>query len=213
MALILDHVFILTEAGAPAADRLVERGLIESHSRTHPGQGTSNRVFCFQDMALEFLWVHDPQEANTGPARELKFVERLHTAGASPFGLVLRDDDPGVRDMPFPGWAYQPDYFPAAMAFHIGENSRNLKEPLCIYVPFAFPEPSPPVPRNPGRLDRLGIGTPTSPSIPLQRVGRIPTMELLPDDVPLMELSFVDSDSIGELDLRPTLPLRLRGIT
>jgi hypothetical protein len=55
-----DHLFILTDIGAPAADssacakgdRLVTLGLIEGSSRNHPGQGTANRSFFFHNAIM-----------------------------------------------------------------------------------------------------------------------------------------------------------------
>ena len=42
--------------------------------------------------------------------------------------------------MPFSGWKYQPDYFAPPAAFHVGSNSSNLMEPLCLFFPFRPPQ-------------------------------------------------------------------------
>ena len=139
MNLELDHVFILVEPGAKVADLLVSLGIEESFSRDHKGQGTSNRRFEFSNGMLEFLWVRDADEANNGPGRDLLFPERAENPNASPFGVILNRKDNASEGMPFTGWRYQPDYFKPPMAFHIGANSGNLSEPLCIYVPFMAP--------------------------------------------------------------------------
>ena len=75
MNLQLDHVFILVEPEAQVADRLLESGFQEGPRTTHPGQGTANRRFYFANGMLEFIWVSDAHEANTGPGRELRFPE------------------------------------------------------------------------------------------------------------------------------------------
>ena len=151
MKLELDHFFILVEPEAKVAELLVELGLEESFSRVHPGQGTSNRCFSFSNSKLELLWLRDEEEANNGPANGLRFPERsanaLGTDSASPFGLIFNrkvsssesTNESSDLEMPFNGWSYQPDYFPAPNAFHVGSNSENIKEPLCIYVPFMEP--------------------------------------------------------------------------
>jgi hypothetical protein len=155
--LALDHFFILVEPEAKVASLLIELGLEESFSRDHPGQGTSNRCFSFSNNKLELLWLRDEEEANNGPAKGLQFPQRSTNKEASPFGLILKraatiidnkkessekesvEKESGELVMPFNGWCYQPDYFSAPMAFHVGSNSENLIEPLCIYVPFMEP--------------------------------------------------------------------------
>lgn len=139
MKLALDHFFILVEPDAKVADLLVELGLEESYSRLHEGQGTSNRCFKFSNSMMELLWLRDEQEANNGPANGLKFPERSANKEVSPFGLILNRQESSELQMPFNGWSYQPGYFPAPMAFHVGSNSDNLIEPLCIYIPFMDP--------------------------------------------------------------------------
>jgi hypothetical protein len=51
----IDHIYICTEKNAPAGDLLVEFGLLEGSSNTHPGQGTANRRFYFHNLMLELL--------------------------------------------------------------------------------------------------------------------------------------------------------------
>jgi len=139
MNLELDHLFILVEPEAKVADLLVSLGMEESFSRDHEGQGTSNRRFEFSNGMLEFLWVRDKDEAINGPGRDLLFPERSEKGTASPFGIILHRKDNSHLDMPFDGWTYQPDYFEPPKSFHIGMNSSDLLEPLCIYVPFIEP--------------------------------------------------------------------------
>ena len=93
MALQLDHFFILTEAGAPQADFLVDIGMVEGTTNDHPGQGTANRRFFFENTALELLYIRDAEEAMNGPASRLRCVERGAASGASPFGIVVRRTD------------------------------------------------------------------------------------------------------------------------
>ena len=139
MDLELDHFFILTDKPKEAGDLLVSMGLNESFSRDHKGQGTSNRRFAFSNGMLEILYVRDSEESNSGPAKELRFPERIQKENASPFGIVLTRTNDSKLEMPFSGWKYQPDYFEPPNAFHVGDNSEILEEPLCIYVPFVGP--------------------------------------------------------------------------
>lgn len=139
MNLELDHFFILTDKPKEAGDLLLSMGLEESFSRDHKGQGTSNRRFSFSNGMLELLYVRDSDESKNGPAKALRFPERIEEKNASPFGIVLTRTNNSNVGMPFSGWAYQPDYFEPPHAFHIGDNSEILEEPLCIYVPFIGP--------------------------------------------------------------------------
>lgn len=139
MNLELDHFFILTDKPKEAGDALLSMGLEESFSRDHEGQGTSNRRFQFSNSMLEILYVRDVKEAEAGPAKKMRFPERVKNAKASPFGIIVTRLDEADSSMPFPGWRYQPDYFDTPNAFHIGDNSDCLEEPLCVYVPFIGP--------------------------------------------------------------------------
>ena len=143
MNLELDHVFILVKSEARVADLLIAKGFEEGTRNIHPGQGTSNRRFFFGKVMLEFIWVRDAKEAENGAGRDLLFPERDTNPAASPFGVILRQKD-GVNletsEMPFDGWSYQPTYFEPPNAFHVGANSTNIFEPLCIYVPFSLPK-------------------------------------------------------------------------
>ena len=143
MNLELDHVFILVKSKAKVADLLIFKGFEEGTQNIHPGQGTANRRFFFSNGMLEFIWVRDVAEAANGAGRDLQFLKRDINPDASPFGVILRQkDDVNSQSskMPFDGWSYQPVYFPSPNAFHVGANSTNIFEPLCIYVPFSLPK-------------------------------------------------------------------------
>ncbi len=163
MNLELDHVFILVKPQAQVADRLLEHGFREGPRNTHPGQGTANRRVYFANGMVEFLWVRDANEANTGPGRDLRFPERSQDPKASPFGAIfVPRHNPMSQAMPFPGWHYQPDYFPPPKGFHVGANSKNLLEPLCFYFPFQDPGvPRPQPQRNPQTMSEIVISTPS----------------------------------------------------
>ena len=164
MNLKLDHVFILVEPEAKVADRLLEHGFREGPRNTHPGQGTANRRFYFANSMLELLWVQDAGEARNGPGRGLHFAERAEDHTASPFGVILVPFNGDVSsDMPFPGWHFQPAYFPPPKGFHVGENSRNIAEPLCFYFPFQNPGvPKPQPSRNPHTVSEVIVSTPST---------------------------------------------------
>ncbi|MDJ0592016.1 MAG: hypothetical protein QNJ72_18845 [Pleurocapsa sp. MO_226.B13] len=61
MTIELDHLFICSQVNAPEIDRLLDLGLVEGSSNTHPGQGTANRRIFFANLMLELAWVESPQ--------------------------------------------------------------------------------------------------------------------------------------------------------
>ncbi|WP_235299933.1 VOC family protein [Synechococcus sp. GFB01] len=138
MASELDHLFILTDIGAAAAERLISFGLVEGTSNTHPGQGTANRRFFFRNAMLELLWVHDPAEATSPAIAPTGLWERWQGRrdGCCPFGIGLRPGGDSGDQAPFPSWAYQPPYLPDGMTIAVGANSDRVTELWLFQIPF-----------------------------------------------------------------------------
>ncbi|BFM17374.1 hypothetical protein R50073_35570 [Maricurvus nonylphenolicus] len=211
MNLELDHFFILTEPGAKAGDLLVSLGVEESFSRDHQGQGTSNRRFPVSNSMLELLWLRDEGEAKNGPGKDLLFPERSKAEGASPFGLIFRRKDSVDNSQPFPGWKYQPDYFNPPMAFHVGDNSNSIEEPLCIYVPFVEPVERKVEEGTFQSISKVKITVPsTFVSDTLLMAGKSEGLEVILGDEHLMEVTFNVGACGMTKDLRPNLPLIIR---
>ncbi|MGJ3251684.1 MAG: VOC family protein [Elainellaceae cyanobacterium] len=213
MNLELDHVFILVEPEAQVVDRLLELGFREGPSNTHPGQGTANRRIYFANGMVEFLWVRDAHEANTGPGKDLRFPERSQNPNASPFGAIfVPRHDATSQAMPFPGWHYQPDYFPPPKGFHVGANSKNLMEPLCFYFPFHNPGvPRPRPPRNAQTISEIVISTPSTDTAGVLALGsQVDLLSMRSGQEHLMEITLDDHDSGRTEDYRPAMPLILR---
>lgn len=213
MNLELDHVFILVEPEAQVAERLLELGFQEGPSNTHPGQGTANRRIYFANGMVEFLWVRDAEEANTGPGKDLRFPERSQNPNASPFGAIfVPGHNAPNQSMPFPGWQYQPDYFPPPKGFHVGANSQNLREPLCFYFPFHDPGVARPQPtRNAQTMSKIVISTPsTDTEGVLALASQADRLLVRPGKEHLMEITLDHHCSGRTEDFRPALPLILR---
>jgi len=135
----LDHLFVLSDPGAPEADVLVAAGLIEGPCYVHQGQGTSNRLFFFNDFYLEFLWVHDEAEACSSRTAPTQLWERWsqRKAGASSLGLCLRPSRPEfAAQKPFIGFEYRPLYLPEKECIWIAEQS--LAAPMMFYFSSAI---------------------------------------------------------------------------
>ncbi|NEQ52393.1 MAG: VOC family protein [Leptolyngbya sp. SIO3F4] len=201
-------MFILTKVGAPDADKLVEFGLVEGAPNTHPGQGTANRRFFFENAMLELLWVADAEESQ---ASDLSVLSRRNQGG-SPFGVCLRPVGQSPKETPFSGWRYTPDYLPAPLYIWVGQNSENLSEPFMFYLNFAKKKSSAPVQsrnlQTVSRLTIVGCQEPMSDVLTrtMQQTQRI---EFLPGATPLMELGFNGESQGQTMDFRPHLPLRL----
>lgn len=140
MTIELDPLFTFTSIGAAEVERLVEFGLSEGQPNTHPGQGTACRRFFFHNAYLEFVWVHDEQEAASEWVRPLGFVarSRYQQTKASPFGLIFRPP-PGTDEqveLPFATWALHPPYLPPPLKLDVADNSNVLAEPLLFYMSF-----------------------------------------------------------------------------
>lgn len=92
MTFEIDHIFILTDIGTGAADQLISLGFVEGFSNVHPGQGTANRRFFFNNVGLELLWADNEADATSAPIRRTHLWERWKNRkdSACPFGVCLR---------------------------------------------------------------------------------------------------------------------------
>lgn len=139
-----DHIFIFTATKGKIAERLIELGFTEGSSRIHPGQGTINRKFYFNNFFLELLWVINPAELNSELIRATKLNERANYNynGNSPFGLCIEntiDTELLFAD----AHKYQPHFFPEGMVIDVLANSSNPTLPWTFRLPFKGPKAAP----------------------------------------------------------------------
>lgn len=220
MSLELDHLFICTSAGAPEVEQLTSLGLTEGQSNLHPGQGTACRRFFFQNAYLEFLWVHDEEEARGVTAESLRLWERwqYRQTGYSPFGLGLRSSRQ-AGDLPFETWAYRPPYLPDPLQIDVAENSDLLAEPLLFHMSFAVrpdeypPARAQPLEHSPGFREMTGLrislpGQKVSKA--LQAVEKEGLAEFSTGRAHLLEVIFDRGEQDKAIDFRPALPLVLQ---
>lgn len=136
----IDHIFIFTDSNGAVADELVAFGLTEGSNRVHPGQGTANRKFYFENFFLEIVWVHDESEIKSDLIRPIGLWERANyaTNGFAPFGICLVNTD--ETDALFnESIQYQPVYFPAGQTFDIRTNNQHPDLPWICRLPFKEP--------------------------------------------------------------------------
>lgn len=211
MNLELDHFFILTEPESEAGDFIALLGVEESFGRNHEGQGTSNRRFQVSNSVLELLWVRDAEEARNGPGNSLLLPERAEDEGASPFGLIFTRKDSLNGSQPFDGWKYQPDYFDPSMAFHVGNNSNQINEPLCIYAPFVEPIEKKIEKGTFRSISKVKITVPSnSVSDILSIAKKADGLEIALGKKHLMEVTFNVGTCGLSKDFRPKLPLIIK---
>ena len=218
MAHELDHVFVMCSPGAPEAEALLEAGLREGSSNTHPGQGTACRRFFFGNAYLEMVWVSDEAEAQSPAARPTRLFERWsgRDAGACPFGVVLRPAGALPGEPPFDTWTYSPSYFPPGVAIEVAVGTR-LTEPELFYWrlprrPDALPRQ--PTEHTPSRREitglTIGMPDPSSRTAAIRAAEGLGLLSCGPSTEYLMTLEFDACGAQTLVDLRPRLPLVLR---
>jgi hypothetical protein len=218
-AMELDHVFVLTRAGAPAADRLVEFGLTEGSPNVHPGQGTANRRFYFRNAMLELLWVHNPAEARIPRPRATRLWERSILPGSSPFGICFRPAPGEQAIAPFPAWGYRPLYLPDPPVIEVGE-STPLSEPMWFYMAFGARPDAPthairePLEHEAGfceitalKIHCPAVGPISTPALVACREGIV---SMVRGAEHLMEIEFDGAAQGQDIGFSPAMPLKFR---
>jgi len=215
---LVDHVFICTVAGAPAAELLRQAGLTEGTPNRHPGQGTACRRFFFSNAMLELVWLEDEEEAHSEQTRPTRLWEHLAPAqAASPFGVILRPA-PGAEPVcPWPSWNYRPPSMPG-LDLEIATDT-DLTEPIWFFMksgsaPAEWP------PERPQRLDHpAGFGELTKVLINCPDIRETSVTKAMARDgvialqtgaEHLLELQFDGGHRGTTQDFRPALPLILR---
>jgi hypothetical protein len=195
----------------------VRLGFVEGSSNTHPGQGTANRRFFFENFMLELLWVSDPAEVQSEQTRRTRLWERCEQreAGANPFGIVFRSAHSQTSPAPFPTWSYAPPYLPAGISMQIAAGTR-LSEPELFYLPFLKGAAirSEPVIHAPPIRQVSGVALSVASMSGLSAASRAAfahgLLQYFESPQPILEILFEGPPEM-RIDLRPDLPLLFRG--
>jgi hypothetical protein len=213
----VDHAFIGCTAGAPEGDALLRLGFAEGSSNTHPGQGTANRRFYFENFMLELVWVADPAEARNERTRRTRLWERCERQDSqvNPFGIIFRSTGTPPAPAPFATWSYTPVYLPPGLAMQVADGT-TLYEPELFYLPFlrrrAAESAEPVAHALPIRRIRgLSLGLRNKKALSAasrcaEKQGLVSYFEALQ---PLLEILF-EGPAGMRIDLRPDLPLVFR---
>jgi len=217
----IDHIFICVTAGAPEAEALKEFGLTEGSRNDHPGQGTANRRFFFQNMFIELLWLVDSQEARSEITRPTMLFERLSDegSGTSPFGICFRPANQGEKKAPFPSWSYKPAYLPSNLQVAIAELA-PLSEPMWFFLSFGSRPDAAAKERRQPLLHQTGFREATSVRVSLPKFKQLSapaicaaqsqSIGIAEGTVHLLEIGFDNEANGSSHDFRPILPLLFR---
>lgn len=137
----LCHVFVFVEPEAPQAAVLERAGLRESYRRAHPGQGTANRCYVFDNAYLELLWATDDRELASPAVAPTGLRERAdwRRTGACPFGIALRTEPPEApfpfEGWPFECWEYRAPFLPPGLTIPVARSSADPRQPFLFRSP------------------------------------------------------------------------------
>jgi hypothetical protein len=213
----LDHVFICVKPGAPEADQLREFGLTEGSPNQHPGQGTANRRFFFDNTFLELLYLTDTEAATSSATSPTHLYERLTIVESttSQFGVCFRPSHPGEAEPAFRYWRYQPAYLPADKSVAIAAHA-PLAEPMWFFLTFGGRPASATLDRRQPLLHTAGfreitrvrvVTTAKDLSDAAKAANDVRGVEIYSGDHPLLEIGF-DNEKHGlRADFQHTLPL------
>jgi len=214
-----DHLFICVDNQADVADHLVDFGLTEGTSNQHPGQGTANRRFFFQNSFLEFLFVTDQNELLSEITRPTNLAERFSSESrvASPFGMCFRPSN-GDTEIPFQSWSYKPQYLPQDLDVPVGQSPSS--EPMWFYLSFGSrpdsvsSEKRQPIIHESGfeNITSVKIQAPLSSGMsqPAEEVNKVTGVEFFRGKEHLVQVGFDSEVQSKQKDFRPHLPLILR---
>jgi Glyoxalase-like domain len=134
----IDHIFMFIEPDGPQLGQLKSLGLVETYRRKHPGQGTANVCYAFDNMFIELLWLVDRDEALSPAILRTGLVARSRwkTAGTCPFGIAWRGSD----DDAIATWDFAPPYLPEGVTIDVAIDGDDPRQPMM----FTFPGSSPP---------------------------------------------------------------------
>lgn len=134
----IDHIFMFVEPDGPELAALQQWGLHETYRRQHPGQGTANACFAFDNLFVELLWVTDEAEIRSSVVQRTRLWERSQwrALGTCPFGLAFRGD---MAALGVSTWTYRPPYLagvlPPETGIAVATDSDDPMQPML----FAFP--------------------------------------------------------------------------
>ena len=155
----LDHLFVFIAPDGPEPKRLESLGFEVNAHRSHPGQGTRNVCYVFDNAYLELLWLVNEAEARSPAVARTQLAERAHWRqnAASPLGIALRGCGPQAP-LPFETWDYHTPFRPGGRkVLPIATFSDDLAQPLVFGSPGDLRPDQWPEERQSARQSALGL--------------------------------------------------------
>lgn len=152
----IDHIFMLINPQEDDVKNLQSLGLVETYRRQHPGQGTQNMCFCFDNLFVELLWINDAADVRSEKIARTKLYERSRWRldGTNRFGIAWRGQMGGGEPR-IPTWKFCPPYLPAAVGIDVAIDSDNPYQPMMFESPGGTPPSDWPVEKK-GALQQAG---------------------------------------------------------
>ena len=217
----IDHIFVCVAPKAIEAELLVDFGFSEGSANNHPGQGTANRRFFFDNAVLELLFLTDADEARSELTQPTMLYERLSSRSktVSPFGICFRPaDGDDSKKAPFPHWSYRPTYLPSHLSIAVAD--ALIDEPMWFYLAFASRPDSSERCKNQPRKHANGISELSSIEITNPKTKELSTAAKIATSTPGVKLPSGESHLLGlgfneekqglVRDFRPYLPLIIK---
>lgn len=223
----LDHVFLWVTKGAPEAAAFENAGLqLQDRTNQHTGQGTASKVFIFENVYLELIWIDDEQAAAKNAARsgiDMPGRARWKETGASPFGVGLhRLDNPDA--IPFPVTHYWAEWMQPNTIIEFAQTVTNNNEPMFFVLPDYLSTDTPAMQTRLSEAlktnhHRLGVSRLTQLRIVTvskkltatsERLTRGGVLKIERGKTPLLELTFDGHKKNKSVDLRPAVPIVLK---
>jgi hypothetical protein len=156
---MIDHIFMFIEPDGPEIRQMTELGLVETYRRVHPGQGTSNVCYCFDNMFFELLWIDEPDAALSAAIRRTGLYDRSlwKSVDVCRFGIAWRASSSGTEPT-ISTWAFSPPYLPKDMTIAVAEDGDDPRQPMMFRSPGSAPPTDWPFEKR-GSLQRdAGLG-------------------------------------------------------
>ncbi len=136
----LDHIFLFVDDMEAAEALGRSLGLAETYRRHHPGQGTANICYCFENAFLELLVLTNPSEAGSPAIARTGLRQRAswRELGTCPVGIAWRLDRQEAPPS-FATWPFRPPYLPESMHIPVAVESDDPATPLLFQSPGTAP--------------------------------------------------------------------------
>lgn len=149
-------MFMLTDPQGDDTVRFESLGIAETYRRQHPGQGTQNACFCFDNMFIELLWINRVEDARSEKIARTKLFERSRwrADGTNPFGIAWRGS-PDAAEPSISTWKFCPPYLPDAIGIEVAVDSDDPRQPMMFKSPGSMPPADWPIEKK-GTLQQAG---------------------------------------------------------